>query len=174
MVIVVTGVMAAGKSSVAEALAGRFPRGVHLRGDVFRRMVVSGRAEMTPLPTREAEEQLQLRYRLSAQAADTYAAAGFTVVVQDVILGADLRTYESLIRTRPCHVVVLAPRPEVVAAREAARPKTGYGEWTVDMLQRALDDTPRIGHRIDNSGSTVEETVDQILDTIGVTGALPG
>ena len=168
MIIVLTGVMAAGKSTVAELLAARFPRGVHLRGDVFRRMVVSGRAEMTPRPSREAEEQLRLRYRLSAQAADTYAEAGFTVVVQDVILGPDLRTYRSLIRTRPCHVVVLAPRPAVVAARAAARPKTGYGAWTVDMLPRSRDETPRIGPWIDSSDLTPEETVHKIfLATVG-------
>ena len=47
-VIVVVGIMAAGKSTVAEALARRFDRAVHLRGDVFRRMIVSGRAPITP------------------------------------------------------------------------------------------------------------------------------
>ncbi|MFD6693018.1 hypothetical protein ACFWD8_09505 [Micromonospora aurantiaca] len=36
--------MAAGKSTVAEWLARRLPRAVHLRGDVFRRMIVSGPA----------------------------------------------------------------------------------------------------------------------------------
>jgi predicted kinase len=164
MIIVITGVMAAGKSTVAQLLAESLDKSVHLRGDIFRRMVVGGRAEMTPLPSRAAEDQLQLRYRLSAQVADGYAAAGFTVVVQDVILGPDLRTYLSLIETRPCHVVVLAPRPEVVAAREAARAKTGYGEWTVAALQASLDETPRIGHWIDNSAQTPAETVRQIIE----------
>ena len=46
-VVVITGIMASGKSTVAEALAKRFAKAVHLRGDIFRRMVVSGRAEMT-------------------------------------------------------------------------------------------------------------------------------
>ncbi len=164
MVIVITGVMAAGKSTVAQLLAERLDKSVHLRGDIFRRMIVRGRAEMTPLPPRDAGEQLLLRYRQSARAADSYAAAGFTVVVQDVILGPDLRTYQGLIETRPCHVVVLAPRPEVVAAREAARAKTGYGDWTVEALQASLDETPRIGHWIDNSAQTPAETVQEIIE----------
>ena len=42
-VILITGNMAAGKSSVAQSLAERLPKSVHLRGDVFRRMIVSGR-----------------------------------------------------------------------------------------------------------------------------------
>ena len=48
MVIVITGIMAAGKSTVAQILAERLPRSVHVRGDVFRRMIISGRAEPTP------------------------------------------------------------------------------------------------------------------------------
>ncbi len=41
-VIVITGAMAAGKSTVAELLASRFARSVHVRGDSFRRMIVNG------------------------------------------------------------------------------------------------------------------------------------
>lgn len=45
-VIVVTGIQAAGKSTVAQALAERLDRSVHLRGDLFRKMIVNGRADM--------------------------------------------------------------------------------------------------------------------------------
>ncbi|MGC5331497.1 hypothetical protein [Micromonospora sp. DT62] len=89
-VVLISGIMAAEESTVAEALARRLPRAVHLRGDVFRRMVVSGQEEMTAEPSAEAWRQLRLRYDLAASAADRYAAAGFTVVLQDVILGAEL------------------------------------------------------------------------------------
>ena len=166
MVIVITGVMAAGKSTVAQRLAERLPRSAHVRGDVFRRMIVSGRAEPTPEQTAAEVAQLRLRYELSAQAADRYAAAGFTAIVQDVILGPDLPAYEKMVRTRPCHLVVLAPRAEVVAAREAARRKAGYGAWTVADLQDELARTPRIGLWMDNSDSTPDETVDEILRSL--------
>ncbi|MEV7239624.1 AAA family ATPase, partial [Streptomyces sp. NPDC051020] len=53
-VVLITGVMASGKSTVAQALAERLSRAVHVRGDVFRRMVVSGRAEMVPGAYEEA------------------------------------------------------------------------------------------------------------------------
>src|SRR5690349_1962044 len=119
--------MAAGKSTVAQALAERLPRAAHVRGDVFRRMIVSGRQEFEPGADDEGLAQLRLRYRLSAATADAYVREGFTAVVQDVLLGPALTEYVDLIGTRPLHVVVLAPRPEVVAAREAGRPKTGYG-----------------------------------------------
>jgi hypothetical protein len=173
-VIVLTGVMAAGKSTVADRLASRFPRGAHVRGDLFRRMVVSGRSEMLPDAPAEAVDQLWLRYRLSAAVADGYAAAGFTTVVQDVILGPDLGAYADLIRTRPRYVVVLAPRPAVVAERERSRAKTGYGAWTVDALDDILRrDTPRIGLWLDTSEHTPDETVDAILSGLP-TARLPG
>jgi predicted kinase len=186
-VIVITGVMASGKSTVAQRLAERLPRSAHIRGDVFRRMIINGRAEPTPehdgpadrrgaaggdeaaagseasADGGEAKTQLRLRYHLSAATADAYAAAGFTAIVQDVILGPDLCAYEKLIRTRPCRLVVLCPRPEVVAGREAARRKTGYRDWTVEALDRELRATQHIGLWLDNSDQTPDETVEAIL-----------
>ncbi|MFC3577891.1 AAA family ATPase [Streptomyces yaanensis] len=163
-VVLITGVMAAGKSTVAQALAERLPRAAHVRGDVFRRMIVSGREEYEPGAGGEASAQLRLRYRLSAATADAYAHAGFAAVAQDVVLGPDLAEYVGLVRARPLHVVVLAPRPEAVAGREAGRAKTGYGTWTVGDLDGALrDGTPRIGLWLETSELTVEETVDAIL-----------
>jgi adenylylsulfate kinase-like enzyme len=50
-ILIITGLMAAGKSTIAQALAERLPRSVHLRGDVFRKMVVNGRADMSPDPS---------------------------------------------------------------------------------------------------------------------------
>ncbi|POX64703.1 phosphotransferase [Streptomyces sp. Ru62] len=180
-VVLVTGVMAAGKSTVAQRLAEALPRAAHVRGDAFRRMIVSGRAEYVPGedgdPTTragaehasraggEAVAQLRLRYRLSAATADGYAAAGFTAVVQDVVLGEHLRAYVGLVRTRPLYVVVLAPGVAEVAAREAGRAKTGYGGgWTVAALDEELRlRTPRIGLWLDTSGWTPQETVEAIL-----------
>lgn len=165
MVIVVTGVMAAGKSTVAQVLAEGFERGVHVRGDVFRRMIVSGQAAITPELSDEAISQLRLRYRLAARTANAYAAAGFDVVVQDIVLGDSLTELVDQLDARPRHVVVLAPRPEVVAEREAGRAKTGYGDgWTPAMLDEGMRrDTPRIGLWLDSSDQTPEQTAAAIM-----------
>lgn len=168
-VVLVTGVMASGKSTVAAGLAARLPRAAHVRGDVFRRMIVSGRQEMLPGATAEsaaeAAAQLRLRHRLSAAVADMYADDGWTAVVQDIVIGPELTEYVARVRTRPLHVVVLAPSPRAVAAREEARPKTGYGAgWTVAALDRILrTETPRLGLWLDTSEQTPEETVDAVL-----------
>ena len=143
-VYLITGIPAAGKSTVAQLLAERLDRSVHVRGDAFRRMVVSGRADMTPPPSAEAVRQLELRHQLTASVSDQYAAAGFTVVAQDVILGHQLTAMIGMIRTRPLLVVVLAPDPAVVARRRGrprARTPTAPGRSTSST--RACGQRPR-------------------------------
>jgi chloramphenicol 3-O-phosphotransferase len=158
-VIVVSGISAAGKSTVAQALAERLPRSAHVRGDTFRRMIVNGQAHMTAEASPEAVAQLRLRHRLAAASADAYVEAGFTAVLQDILLGEHLVEITRMVRSRPLAVVVLAPDPEVVARREEQRSKTGYGpDWQPRDLDRILrDDTPRIGLWLDTSRQTVDE-----------------
>ncbi|MGP2437878.1 AAA family ATPase [Streptomyces sp. JW3] len=173
-VIVVSGISASGKSTVAQALAERLPRSAHVRGDTFRRMIVNGQEHMTADPPPEAVAQLRLRYRLAAATADAYVEAGFTAVVQDLFLGEYLADLPRLIRSRPLAVVMLAPDPEVVARREARRAKSGYGpDWQPAAMDQVLrDSTPRIGLWLDTSEQTVEETVDEILKRAWTEGAV--
>lgn len=160
----ITGVMAAGKSTVAQALAARLERGVHLRGDVFRRMIVSGRAEMSEEPSPEAVRQLFLRYRLAADAARTYYAAGFSVALQDNYYGAALPHMLELLQGLPVEAVVLCPRAQVVREREAHRDKTGYTGFAVETLwEQFMRETPRVGLWLDTSDMTPDETVEAIL-----------
>jgi chloramphenicol 3-O-phosphotransferase len=167
-IILITGIMAAGKSTIAEALAERLlPKSVHLRGDVFQRMIVNGRANLDAEFTDEDWAQLRLRYQLAANAADTYVEAGFTVVYQDIIIGAVLgEVVDRLKEKQKLYVIVLCPTPEVVSEREAGRGKVGYGSWTPAALDAALrqdTDTPRLGLWLDTSALSVAETVDTIL-----------
>ena len=159
----VTGIMAAGKSTVAARLARRFPRAAHVPGDAFREMILAGRAEMTPNPTDEAVAQLRLRYRQAVTVALAFVDAGITAVLDDIVIGPELARYVGLVG-RPLHVVVLCPRPDTVAAREAERSKTGYTAFAVAELDAALrTETPRLGLWIDSSSQTPDETVDAAL-----------
>jgi chloramphenicol 3-O-phosphotransferase len=164
-VYLITGPMAAGKTTVARLLAAHFERGVHLEGDVFRRFVVSGRVEMTPDPTPEALEQLRLRYRLAATTADEYFGAGFSVALDDVVGGSLLDEYHAMISSRPRHVVVLLPSIEAIATREAGRADKGYvGGWTIQKHRdEFVATTPHLGLWLDTTDQTPEETVAEIL-----------
>lgn len=166
-VVLITGISASGKSTIAELLARRFRRGVHVKGDVYRRMVVAGRQVMTSQPSDEAWRQLRLRYRLGAATTDVYHQAGFSVVVQDVVIGPVLADYVAAIHSRPLIVVVLAPRADVVAQREAQRGKVAYrdGDNSIRELDDALrQETPSIGMWLDSSDQEPDETVDEIIE----------
>lgn len=166
-VTLVTGVPAAGKSTVAQALAERLTRSTHVRGDVFRRMIVGGRADMMDEPSDESLIQLSIRYELAVATADHYAREGFSVILQDVVLGPILTDVVELIDARPRRLVVLTPSAETVREREAGRDKIAYrdGAASLDRLDLALkDETPRFGLWLDTSELSVSETVDTILE----------
>lgn len=161
--VAITGIMGAGKSTVAQLLAESLTRAVHVRGDLFRRMVVTGRKDMVPGADDEAFSQLRLRYELGATTADAYARGGFTAVYQDVILGSELVEVPGRIKTRPLFLFVLAPRAEVALSRAESRDKvSGYGEWSAEALDALLRETPRIGAWIDTSDQSAEATLEEM------------
>ena len=160
----ITGAMAAGKSTVAELLARRLPRSVHIRGDVFRTMIVNGRADMTPNPTASATAQLHLRYDLAALTADRYAEEGFDAIVQDVIIGSELAEFVKRIVSPNRYLVVLSPSVSVIEWREEQRAKAGYVHFSPGALDEVLRrETAKIGYWLDSSAQTPDETVDDIL-----------
>jgi predicted kinase len=162
--VIVTGIMAAGKSTIAQALAERFPASAHVRGDHFRRSIVRGRHEMSPQPDDMALEQLRLRYRMALWSAEQYRRAGFTTVLQDTIIGPMLTEFVAMIDDRPFSLVVLAPEPGEVARREQQRGKKGYGSFSPEQLDAILRaETPRLGYWLDSTNLSIDETVDHIV-----------
>ncbi|MCT8975299.1 AAA family ATPase [Clostridium sp. CX1] len=163
-IYVITGVMAAGKSTVAEALSKKLEKCVHLHGDVFRKMIVSGREEMSDNPSEEALNQLNIRYRITANVAKEYYDNGFTVVVQDNYLGDKLTYFTELLRNYQVYVIVLCPSIKTIEQREKNRGKKGYIGFTVDSLYGSfMESTPRIGLWLDTSNMSPEETVNEII-----------
>lgn len=93
-VFLVSGIPGAGKTTVSQALAERFERGVHIEADTLQRMIVSGGEwPKPPAPSGEALKQISLRYKHAAMLARSFYEAGFTAVIDDVALGELLEEY---------------------------------------------------------------------------------
>jgi len=129
-----------GKSTVASMLAARLPRAAPR---ARRRLPPDDRVRQgkscCPTQLRKLRPNCGLRYQLSVVVADEYARHGWTAVVQDIILGADLGEYVSAVNTRPAVCHRSRPFPGSRGDQgKSQRPKTGYGAWTVDALDQTL------------------------------------
>lgn len=165
----VTGAQASGKSTVADLLAQRFERGVHVRGGQFYRWAVRGWVHVGDDDEVEARRLLGLRYRLSSHVAAEYAAAGFTTIVQDNIYGVDVEHWLDRVSSTTTRLVVLRPSVEVVEQRDAKRQRTlgkvAYrGGFTPAINDQHVAGTRRdLGLWLDTSDQTPADTVDEIL-----------
>lgn len=170
--VLITGLQAAGKSTVGRALAERFAKGAFVEGDDMAAMILSGREHMSLRPSTEARRQLQLRYDLGVEAATTLRTAGFVAVHADIVLGEAVLRCEAAARPGQVRIVMLNPEVSAIAGRERSRNKRAYeayaatGQSLEDVIRSHaawINETPQLGIRVDSTDQTVEETVDEII-----------
>jgi chloramphenicol 3-O-phosphotransferase len=164
--VVVSGIQASGKSTVARRLAERFARGVHVEADALQRMVVAGGAwvERPGPPAGEAARQLRLRLANLCLLGRSFFDAGFSVALDDIILGDRWDDLQADLCGVPFSLVVLAPRLEAVLERDRARPKRTLGEAWAAYLDAELRATMAgVGLWIDTTDQSPDETVDEIV-----------
>ena len=133
---------------------------------MLQRMIVSGGewvGEPGP-PSAEAGRQLRLRLRNMCLLGKSFFDHGFSVVLDDIIIGERWQHLQEELQGYPFSLVVLAPSTEVVRVRDAARGKPPLGARWAEYLDAELRNTMTgIGTWIDSSDQTPEETVDLIL-----------
>ncbi|MFF5971862.1 AAA family ATPase [Streptomyces sp. NPDC012769] len=169
--VLLVGIPGSGKSTVSAALAARFARSAHIEVDHLQELIVQGGHWPTPDGDPEADRQILLRARNACLLADSFVAAGFLPVLDDVVVRrSHLDFYRARFTTGPLSVVVLAPGPDKAWERNNARHKRLTTNWAfLDAAMR--EELADQGVWIDNAEQTVEETVDAVLDATGLVSA---
>ncbi len=162
-IFVVSGIPGAGKTTVARLLAQRFERGVHIEADALQKFIVTGGLWPDQQPPDEASRQLRLRGRHACMLADSFFEAGFTPIIDDVVIGSRLEEFQSDISNRPLLLVVLAPSADVVRRRDEVRAEKHVFHIWGHLDETLRTETPQVGLWIDSSDQTPEETVDEIV-----------
>lgn len=168
-IFILAGTPGAGKSSVAVALLRRSAHGLHIPVDDLREMVVAGIAHPVPEWTDETGRQFGLARRSAAAMARVYAAAGFAVVIDDVLGPADAEAFPLEAAEFSVRKVLLRPSLDVALQRSAARTVKSFdAELLVDVIRRLYETADPAAYAahgwqiIDSSELSVEETVDAI------------
>lgn len=169
----ISGIPGAGKTTAAWLLAERFERSVVIEGDLLQGWIVSGSVWPGQEPAAESSRQIHLNVQNQCLLAQSYAAAGFTPVVDYVIVSrADLHAYRRALGGLAIHLVVLHPGKRVVIAREAGREKSRrhrdrhgltIGEHFAHLEQPLVEELTGVGLWIDNAALSPAATVDAIL-----------
>jgi len=165
---VITGAQAAGKSTVAQALAAALTKAVFIDGDLIGNSVVSGKELITEPATVAAIEQLFLRYAGALALADVYRTAGFDAVIADNIFGDYLDDFLEIAAPERVHLVMLHPSIDTIYDRDAQRRKNAYRDGvTVEDLWHTIEDhTTRAGLWIDTTSMSVAQTITKILRSL--------
>jgi predicted kinase len=150
--LILTGPPGVGKTTVAGILTRRDERAVHVEADRFFYFIRSGLVEPWDPASREQNETVM---RTAAAAAASYAAAGYSTVLEGIViprwtLGIVREAFESA-GVRPAYAVLRAPE-RVCVARVEER------EGDPDLLAPSV--LARIGSEFDDLGEFEPHAID--------------
>lgn len=165
----ISGAPGSGKTSVADALSRRYPKGVHLPMDELRQLVRSGLA--SPLEWNdETTLQFAIARRNAARLAADYIASGFSVVIDDVVREADMPQYLPYLGGLVPRKVLLSPSIFVVHRRNAERTNKTFDTKILEPVATRLHGQlvagcpPEAGWKVlDTSTLSIDDTIDRIL-----------
>jgi len=159
----ISGLPAAGKTTIARALAQRLPRAAHIEGEQLWHQIITGREMPNPDLEGESERQFELTIRNQCLLARSYAEANITPILEFVVTTRfHLDAYRNYLVGGRLHLVALAPTLETLTQRDTDRgTKTGPTWHHLDNTYRT--ELAHTGLWLDTSSMTIDETVDTIL-----------
>jgi predicted house-cleaning noncanonical NTP pyrophosphatase (MazG superfamily)/predicted kinase len=164
-VLILTGPPGSGKSTVAQLVAERITRSVHLESDLFFHWIVGGYVEPW-LP--ESHDQNTFVMRLVGDVAAAYAEAGYFTIVDGMLLPDWFYVpVTNALTSAGLNVatVILRPSLEVCLERASSRPERPLVDRAViEKLWNEFDDLSDLDAvAIDNAKQTPDETAEQLI-----------
>lgn len=131
MILILTGPPAAGKSTVGPLIAHQLAQCAVVDVDQVRAMVVQ--PHVAPWRGTAGQAQLQLGAHNGCALAHNLAAAGYHVILLDVLTAATAAIYHTQLAALPHQIVLLLPTLATVLQRNQQR-----GQWLTDDEVRLL------------------------------------
>ncbi|WP_193106710.1 hypothetical protein [Brachybacterium sp. FME24] len=153
--LILSGGPAAGKSTCGRLLAAQRSRAAYIDADDIRQLVIAGAA--TLWSGEEGEAQHLLAARNVAASGRNLVAAGFDLVVSDVVTPDTLPVYRA--EFPDCFIVHLHLTLDEARRRSATRTEYLTGE-EFDLLHAMTRTPPDVDLVLDVSGKSVDEQVD--------------
>ncbi|KAA3662650.1 MAG: hypothetical protein DWQ04_12840 [Chloroflexi bacterium] len=176
-IFILTGTPASGKTSVSKALLARYAFGIHIPVDVLRGLVISGESNPIGSWDEETDRQFRLARDSAAKIASTYAQAGFTVVIDDVIFPDMIaHHYDKALAAFEVHKILLRPSIAATISRNKARKIDVDNAQLEKIIQPIYDHFATFNlHKLEKSGwyiidtssYSIEETVSELNAQIG-------
>lgn len=162
--LILTGPPGSGKTTVAELVATRFERAVHIESDDFFRFIRSG--YVAPWKT-ESHQQNEVVIRIVGDVATSYAEAGYVTIVEGIIPpGWFYERFHDRLRDAELEVATTILRPSLTtctsrAGKRASRPLADPA--VVEHLWNGFADLGALErYVIDNDAQDPEDTADAV------------